>query len=62
MDVFIEGIRVRSHGDAFDANPYPEAGRVREAWFEGWHIYDVLQETPPTDANILESLVRGDSH
>jgi len=62
MDIFIEGIRARARGDAPDANPYPEASRDHGAWLEGWRIYDVLQQDPPTEEDILESLVRGDSH
>jgi ribosome modulation factor len=60
MEIFEEGIRARTNGDAPDANPYPIGGRDREAWLEGWRIYDVLRETPPTDADILDRLARGD--
>jgi ribosome modulation factor len=60
MDIFVEGIRACSNGVAVDENPYPNAGRDREAWFEGWRIYDASQETPPTEEDILESLIRGD--
>jgi hypothetical protein len=61
-DVFIEGIRERTQGDASDANPYPLDARELGVWFEGWRIYDALQETPPTGEDVLESLVRGDRH
>lgn len=42
MDISTEGIEARSNGDAFEANPCLEAGGEREAWEEGWRLYDIL--------------------
>jgi hypothetical protein len=49
MDVFIEGIRARTRGDAISANPYPFGARDHGVWLEGWRI-------------LLERLARGDLH
>ena len=57
MVIFEEGIRGRSTGIPHDANPYPDAAPEREAWDEGWRLYDTLREPPPTEEDILESLV-----
>jgi hypothetical protein len=62
MDIFIEGIHARTRGDASGANPYPVADRNHPVWIEGWRIYDTLQEVPPTEADLLERLARGDLH
>ena len=62
MDIFVEGIRARTRGDAIDANPYPVAARDHGVWIEGWRIYDTLQEDPPTEVELLERLARGDLH
>jgi len=58
MDIFIEGIEARSNGDAFEANPYLEAWRDREAWEEGWRLHDTLRKPAPAEEDIAESLVR----
>ena len=44
MDISTEGIEARSNGDAFEANPCLEAGGEREAWEEGWRLYDILRQ------------------
>jgi hypothetical protein len=62
MDVFIEGIRARTRGDAISANPHPVAARDHGVRLESWRIYDTLQEDPPTDAELLDRLARGDLH
>jgi hypothetical protein len=62
LDVFVEGIRARNRGDAIEGSPYPAADWNHQPWREGWRIYDVLAEDPPTDAELLERLARGDLH
>jgi hypothetical protein len=62
MNVFIEGIRARNRGDTIEGNPYPADSKNHDPWREGWRIYDVLREDPPTDAELLERLARGDLH
>ncbi len=58
MVIFEEGIRARSSGIAHEANPYPDAGREREAWDEGWRLYDTLREPPPDWGDIFNLVWR----
>jgi hypothetical protein len=61
-NIFRVGIRSRAGGVAFDANPYPQAVRDREAWQEGCRLIDTLREPPPTERDVLQSLPRGLRH
>jgi hypothetical protein len=62
MDVFIEGIQARTRGDAIGANPYSVGSRDHGVWLEGWRAHNTLREDPPTDAELLDRLARGDLH
>jgi hypothetical protein len=43
-------------------NPYPVTDKNHALWFEGWRVYDVLREDPPTEAELVDRLARGRLH